>query len=100
RATRLSTLSLHDALPIWERRPGPLDVRRHRAALRPPEPPPVLPARPAVAAGGGAGARPPAGGAGARRLRRDAGPRPAARAARGADRKSTRLNSSHEWISY
>src|SRR5258708_15383156 len=57
--TEIYTLSLHDALPIWCRRPGSCPPRRSTppAALRP-------------------------------------------RAAPARDRKSTRLNSSHQIISY
>src|SRR5205809_3416007 len=69
--TEISTLSLHDALPIWYRGPG---VR-----LRP-RPAPRLPAR---------------------LLRPGAVQRADLhRRRRATDRKSTRLNSSHGYISY
>src|SRR2546421_9723250 len=69
--TEIYTLSLHDALPIS--RPG-------------------APAAPPGAAAPG-GARGPGSAAAGAALRRPA-------AARGGDRKSTRLNSSHDQISY
>src|SRR3712207_7834209 len=70
--TEISTLSLHDALPIW----GP---RARRPPPAPPDGGPSPPRRRAPTASPGA------------RGRRPAGP---------ADRKSTRLNSSHANISY
>src|SRR5438105_12380200 len=68
--TDIYTLSLHDALPI------------SRAAGRDPGCPAQAPPAPAPP-----GPRP-------------ARPRTRATAAARSDRKSTRLNSSHEWISY
>src|SRR2546421_12674194 len=69
--TEIYPLSLHDALPICSRRGG----RARRPAAAPPAPPRREPGR-------------------ARRRRRFA-PAPSA-----GDRKSTRLNSSHDQISY
>src|SRR2546427_3806035 len=85
--TEIYTLSLHDALPISQQR-----VHGGRATIL----------RGASAPGGrGAIDRRGAGPRAARRLLPSgpAGVRPG-RAARGADRKSTRLNSSHSQISY
>src|SRR5690606_41153758 len=92
----LSTLSLHDALPIWLVRHARRGAHRHRvgrhAALR-------VPGRRAGAHA--AGDAVDAGGvdslAAARRLAR-AGRE--SLSAEGIDRKSTRLNSSHVKISY
>src|SRR5207247_9766328 len=70
------TLSLHDALPIFT-----------WAFIRPP----------------GAGTPPVASSSGSRASRaraRAPSPRRCANASQARDRKSTRLNSSHEWISY
>src|SRR2546422_3987214 len=82
--TEIYTLSLHDALPIWvpgvadSRQPVP-DQGRHRTMLR-------------QASGGGG----PSDGEGRR-----AGDHTAPHATLpGRDRKSTRLNSSHGYISY
>src|SRR5438105_14380388 len=72
--TELYTLSLHDALPIWQHDRGPGD---HQIELPGQE---VLDGRAGAAIGDALPARP---------LSR-----------RQPDRKSTRLNSSHEWISY
>src|SRR5438034_8994382 len=70
------TLSLHDALPIYRashgpRPPAPPEARKQQATLRPP-----------------------------RRAHLERAPRSASRSAARADRKSTRLNSSHTVISY
>src|SRR5206468_11390917 len=90
--TELSTLSLHDALPILRPRPDASgdDVARG----------PRCPER------GAGGARRAAGGI-RQRLPRghlrsvwSRRRRPPARAGAGGDRKSTRLNSSHDQISY
>src|SRR5438105_12311550 len=81
--TQIYTLSLHDALPICERAPEARARRRahlwRRTLLREP------------VRQGRTGVR--------RRHRRLQQLRPA-RDAPDGDRKSTRLNSSHEWISY
>src|SRR5438105_15336208 len=69
--TQTSTLSLHDALPILARRPD---------------------RRPTACGAPGRGS--------ARQCKADHARRRCAAAVAGADRKSTRLNSSHEWISY
>src|SRR5207247_5808219 len=93
----LSTLSLHDALPICRRDGAGLPfaarvLRPARGRLRRPlrrdhgAPAPGGDGRPAALAPGRAALL---------LRRRGAGVRP-----RGGDRKSTRLNSSHEWISY
>src|SRR5690606_41675976 len=83
------TLSLHDALPIYERRPGAGDAPRvgRQAGLG---------GRPEGRVGGEPRPR------GADRRAGQPGGHPGVRrAARGgADRKSTRLNSSHVKISY
>src|SRR2546429_6536218 len=71
--TEIYTLSLHDALPIFQLRQG--EVRPHGRG--PPD-------RPPRSAGGGH-----------RRLGPDHQPHP-----QPSDRKSTRLNSSHGYISY
>src|SRR3712207_7978088 len=76
--TEIYTLSLHDALPISLLGGGVL----RRVALRP------------------AGARLPPGARAPRALPDVPDRHPAARVARRADRKSTRLNSSHANISY
>src|SRR5206468_11690821 len=78
------TLSLHDALPIFRRRASAGRRSRRRST------PPASRARPDSAAAGRA------------LLSRSSHARSRARAARArrADRKSTRLNSSHDQISY
>src|SRR5699024_12694611 len=80
--TVLSTLSLHDALPIYRCRVGRVLPRRRRAEAR-----------------SGPVARGATRGAGVRGGPRRRGPDHARRRA-GQDRKSTRLNSSHVSISY
>src|SRR5207247_10601151 len=81
-STPVSTLSLHDALPISGARRGRAwpDARRRAAAA----------AADGFRHGRGGGRV-----AGSRRS-----VAVAHRASHGSDRKSTRLNSSHEWISY
>src|SRR5690606_41919393 len=87
-----STLSLHDALPIWKPSHDALaqDPPRPRRRLRPRPP--------------GPGARPPARRARPRRAGRAGGRERERRRAGGLerrrDRKSTRLNSSHVKTSY
>src|SRR5687768_18589781 len=76
--TEIYTLSLHDALPIWARAPGPHDGRVPRSPRR----------------SRGHGAPGPRGARGREDPARG-GPSPRPR-----DRKSTRLNSSHGYISY
>src|SRR5687768_18216708 len=78
--TEIYTLSLHDALPISPGRPVVHHPARHERPM----------------------AGDPARCAGRRRLRRTAGATAGARlgATVRADRKSTRLNSSHGYISY
>src|SRR5690348_17378433 len=78
--TELYTLSLHDALPICD-----LDGQGAAGRAR-------------LGAGQGALRRPPPRALHAAHDR--VGRRPAGRARRGRDRKSTRLNSSHPSISY
>src|SRR3712207_7043028 len=80
--TEIYTLSLHDALPIFPAREG-VDRRRPRLVGRPSGDPPPPRAQARAALRGG------------RSLTRGRGP-----LGRGADRKSTRLNSSHANISY
>src|SRR3712207_8038560 len=75
--TEIYTLSLHDALPIWQ------DRRRRRGRCR------GIARRPGRAAAGG--------GADHRHEQARAPPAPGPRV---RDRKSTRLNSSHANISY
>src|SRR5438105_10773458 len=82
--TEIYTLSLHDALPISRPVRGGRDPSPHR-----------LRARAGTVGGGAARPAPPAGG-----RRQHPGPGAGRHARRGQDRKSTRLNSSHEWISY
>src|SRR3712207_8211089 len=86
--TEIYTLSLHDALPISAARAQPA-AGRGRLRPRLPRAPARRPGAAGGAARGGAGAR------GARAL-----PRGRAGPALDADRKSTRLNSSHANISY
>src|SRR5438105_8606505 len=83
--TEIYTLSLHDALPIFRRsrrlvQPAAADARRGVGRSRA-----VLVARAATRIDGDHSGPPPSG-ADAEEER--------------PDRKSTRLNSSHEWISY
>src|SRR5206468_12660083 len=85
-SARFVTLSLHDALPIWDRG-WRADAREPGAVVR-----------------ASATARTPARGArwrrSARRASRGPGSRAGARDHAPPDRKSTRLNSSHDQISY
>src|SRR5206468_12105916 len=92
------TLSLHDALPILSTDPLPRVVRRHPAAgrlaagaLHAPDPAFPRPDRPDLPVPSRDGGR----AAGRRRARSDRGGPPPL-----LDRKSTRLNSSHDQISY
>src|SRR3712207_9175915 len=79
--TEIYTLSLHDALPIWEITPGRLPRRARELGHHP------------------SSGRPVRSGAGPRRGgHSSAHPRPPRLGTR--DRKSTRLNSSHANISY
>src|SRR5947208_10106125 len=71
--TEIYTLSLHDALPIFRRRSFVSDRDAVRAAAPSTD---------------------------SRRRSRAASPRPSADGHTGGDRKSTRLNSSHQIISY
>src|SRR5690349_24234460 len=75
--TKISTLTLHDALPIW-RRPVRRDVLRDHLGEREARPPIDQP----------------------RRLGPPAEPDPGGQRHEQPDRKSTRLNSSHVEISY
>src|SRR5947208_9187897 len=83
------TLSLHDALPIWAARGNMVEARVRRDAIKPgAEGPPSLAREPRP--------RPP--GPGERLLHKVFGV--LERADHAVDRKSTRLNSSHQIISY